>query len=180
MEMIQNFDVQGGPDYGRKNLPKLRKALSDLSLDGFLIPHEDEYNNEYLPDCNERLMWVSGFTGSAGAAIVMTNKAAVFVDGRYTLQVGAQVDESLFEFKRLEQNGVTEWLTENVSSGQSIGYDPRLHSPASLKRLKAAIEKAGGSLKALDQNPIDDAWYCLLYTSPSPRDQRGSRMPSSA
>ncbi len=159
MEMIQNFDVQGGPDYGRKNLPKLRKALSDLSLDGFLIPHEDEYNNEYLPDCNERLMWVSGFTGSAGAAIVMTNKAAVFVDGRYTLQVGAQVDESLFEFKRLEQNGVTEWLTENVSSGQSIGYDPRLHSPASLKRLKAAIEKAGGSLKALDQNPIDDAWY---------------------
>ena len=70
--MIQNFEIQGGPEYGQNNLPKLRKILSDTGLDGFLIPHEDEYQNEYLPDCNERLMWVSGFTGSAGAAIVLT------------------------------------------------------------------------------------------------------------
>ena len=75
--MFQHFDVQGGPEFGRRNLPRLRAALSAQNLDGFLVPHEDEYQNEYLPDCNERLMWVSGFTGSAGAAVVMQDKAAV-------------------------------------------------------------------------------------------------------
>lgn len=156
--MIQNFDVQGGPEYGRKNLPKLRKALKSAGLDGFLVPHEDEYQNEYLPDCNERLMWATGFTGSAGAAVVMTDTAAVFVDGRYTLQVGAQVDESLFEYKRLEDQGVITWLKKNVSAGQIIGYDPRLHSPAALENLSKAVESRGGTLKALDTNPIDVAW----------------------
>jgi len=123
--MIQNFDVQGGPDFGRKNLPKLRKSMLRMGLDGFLIPHEDEYNNEYLPDCNERLMWTTGFTGSAGAAVVLSDSAAVFVDGRYTLQVTAQVDESLYAYKRLEDSGVTKWLSENVEKGSKIGYDPK-------------------------------------------------------
>ncbi len=156
--MFQNFDVQGGPDYGHHNLPKLRAALKAEGLDGFLVPHEDEYQNEYLPDCNERLMWISGFTGSAGAAIVMLDKAAVFVDGRYTIQVGAQVDPDLFAYKRLEDKGVTTWLRENVKKGQIIGFDPKLHSPTALKALRAAVEKAGGTLRALAQNPIDTAW----------------------
>lgn len=156
--MIQNFDVQGGPDFGRRNLPKLREALSANGLDGFLIPHEDEYQNEYLPDCNERLMWATGFTGSAGAAVAMMDKAAVFVDGRYTLQVGAQVDEDLYAYKRLERSGVSEWLKENVTDGQVIGYDPRLHSPTALDSLTKAVDKAGGTLKAVDDNPIDQAW----------------------
>ncbi|MGB0906734.1 MAG: aminopeptidase P family protein [Maricaulaceae bacterium] len=156
--MIQNFDVQGGPKFGARHLPLLRAAMSELNLDGFLVPHEDEYQNEYLPDCNERLMWVSGFTGSAGAAVVMTDKAAVFVDGRYTLQVGAQVDADLFAYKRLEDSGVATWLSENVKTGQRIGYDPRLHSPAALKRLSTALTKAGGEMVALDVNPIDTAW----------------------
>lgn len=156
--MIQNFEVQGGPEFGRKNLPKLRAALKSAGLDGFLIPHEDEYQNEYLPDCNERLMWATGFTGSAGAAVVMSDKAAVFVDGRYTLQVGAQVDESLYAYKRLEDKGVTTWLRENVSEGDLIGYDPRLHSPTALKALNAAVESKGGTLKPVETNPIDAAW----------------------
>ncbi len=155
--MIQNFDVQGGPGYGRKNLPKLRAALSALKLDGFIIPHEDEYNNEYLPDFNERLMWATGFTGSAGAAVVLTDKAAMFVDGRYTLQVGAQVDGDLFAYKRLEDAGVATWLAEN-SADMNIGYDPKLHSPDALARLRKAVERAGGTLTALDVNPIDTAW----------------------
>ena len=138
--MIQNFDVQGGPDFGRRNLPKLRAALKSDGLDGFLIPHEDEYNNEYLPDCNERLMWATGFTGSAGAAIVLTEKAAVFIDGRYVIQVRAQVDETLFEYQRLEDNGQSKWIKANVKKGDKIGYDARLHSPTSLKSLGAAVE----------------------------------------
>ncbi len=156
--MIQNFEVTGGPDYGRENLPKLRAALQGAGLDGFLIPHEDEYQNEYLPDCNERLMWATGFTGSAGAAIAMLDKAVVFVDGRYTLQVRSQVDESLYAYKRLEAKGMTTWLRDNVSTGQKIGYDPRLHSPTSLKAISEAVSLAGGELISLGANPIDAAW----------------------
>jgi len=156
-DMIQNFEVQGGPGFGQKNVPKLRKALEKAGLDGFLVPHEDEYQNEYLPDCNERLMWVSGFTGSAGAAVVMADKAAIFTDGRYTLQVRAQVDGKLFAYKALE-NGVAKWLKANTSEGQIIGYDPRLHSPSSLDNLHKAVQYSGAMLKALDVNPIDAAW----------------------
>jgi len=157
-DMIQNYDVQGGPEYGQKNLPKLRKALSEAHLDGFLIPHEDEYQNEYLPDCNERLMWATGFTGSAGAAIVLTHKAAMFVDGRYTLQVRAQVDGKLFGYESIEDKGMTKWLTANTSKGDVIGYDPKLHSPNAIKTLKAAAARSGATLKALNSNPIDKAW----------------------
>jgi len=158
MKMIQNFEVQGGPQYGRDNLPKLRTAMADAGLNGFLIPHEDEYQNEYLPDCNERLMWATGFTGSAGAAVVLTDKAAMFIDGRYVIQVRSQVDESLFEYQRVEDKGQTKWLTANVGSGDKIGYDPRLHSPSVLKSLGDAIELAGGQLVAVEKNPIDAAW----------------------
>jgi len=155
--MIQNFDVQGGPEFGQKHLPKLRAALKSQGLDGLLIPHEDEYNNEYLPDCNERLMWATGFTGSAGAAVVLLGKAAMFVDGRYTLQVRAQVDGDIFEYLRLEDAGVAGWLRENAG-GKNIGYDPRLHSPDALARLRKAVDAAGGTLTAVAPNPIDIAW----------------------
>lgn len=156
--MIQNFEVQGGPEFGRQNLPKLRAAMKELGLAGFLVPHEDEYQNEYLPDCNERLMWVSGFTGSAGAAIVMMDKAAMIVDGRYTLQVRSQVDGDLFDYLRVENNDHINFLKDNVSKGDVIGYDPKLHSPKALARIRAAVELKGGTLKALAPNPIDTAW----------------------
>ena len=134
--MIQNFETRGGPEYGRKNLPKLRDTLKKLKLDGFLVPHEDEYQNEYLPDCNERLMWVSGFTGSAGAAIIMQDSAAIFVDGRYTLQVKSQVDNKLFNYESLENGGLSSWLEANTKVEHTIGYDPKLHTPNSLEKLK--------------------------------------------
>ena len=156
--MIQNYEVQGGPDYGRRNLPKLRQALANAGLNGFLIPHEDEYQNEYLPDCNERLMWATGFTGSAGSAIVLTEKASMFVDGRYTLQVRAQVDGELFEYQSVEEKGMTKWLTANTKDGDVIGYDPKLHSPNGLKALEKAAHLSGATLKALTANPIDEAW----------------------
>ena len=155
--MIQNFDVQGGPQYGRDNLPKLRAAMDELRLDGFLVPHEDEYQNEYLPDANERLMWVSGFTGSAGAAVIMTEQAIMFVDGRYTLQVKGQTDGELFDYETLER-GVARWLKENVENGHRIGYDARLHSPDALSKIRAAVEGNGAELISVAANPIDQAW----------------------
>lgn len=155
--LFQNFDVKGGPDYGRKNLPILQAALKKQKLDGFIVPHEDEYQNEYLPASTDRLQWLSGFTGSAGAAVVMQDKAAMFVDGRYVIQIKQQVDNDLFDYERLE-DGVAKWLRENVKKGQVIGYDPKLHSPSALAQLIEAIELAGGKAKAMEPNPIDVAW----------------------
>jgi len=157
-DLFQTYDVTGGPDYGRSHLPKLRDEMETLDLDLFLVPHEDEYQNEYLPECNERLMWVSGFTGSAGAAIIGKDSAVMFVDGRYTLQVRQQVDENLFSFTKLEGGGMSAWLRDNVKPGQSVGFDPRLHSPSALTRIREAVALADGTVKSLEINPIDKAW----------------------
>jgi Xaa-Pro aminopeptidase len=154
----QTYDVKGGAQLGRENLPKLRVQLAVQGLDGFLIPHEDEYDNEYLPDCNERLMWATGFSGSAGAAIVMTDRAAVFVDGRYTLQVRQQTDDSLFEYYDLVEMGLAGWLEAHARRGEKIGYDARMHSPDALARIKTSAERAGVQLVSVDSNPLDDAW----------------------
>ena len=155
---IQQFHVKGGPQYGRDNLPKLRASLAQAGLDGFLIPHEDEYNNEYLPANAERLAWATGFTGSAGAAAVLGDIAAVFVDGRYTEQVKSQVDNSLFDYEDLVKTGLAGWIRKTAKPGQTIGYDPRLHSPDALTKLQDAADKTGAKLVAVDTNPIDAAW----------------------
>ncbi len=154
----QTFDVKGGPQFGRDNVPKLRAELNALDLDGFLVPHEDEYDNEYLPDCNERLLWISGFSGSAGAAIVMKDRAAVFVDGRYTLQIRQQADAEIFDYRDLVEEGLSGWIENHAKAGEKIGYDARLHSPASLKRLKICANRAGVELVSVETNPIDTAW----------------------
>jgi Xaa-Pro aminopeptidase len=156
--MRQTFEDHADPSFGTLHLPLIREAVQSQGLDGFLIPHEDEHQNEYLPEANDRLAWATGFTGSAGAAVVLKDKAAIFVDGRYTLQVRDQVDLSLFEIKDLVEGGVSGWLESQLASGQVIGYDPRLHSPDALERLKTAAEKAGASLKAVAANPLDVAW----------------------
>ncbi|MBU6372490.1 MAG: M24 family metallopeptidase [Alphaproteobacteria bacterium] len=156
--MLQTFDVPGGPHVGRAHLPLLRKELKRLGLDGFVVPHEDEYQNEYVPEAYDRLAWLTGFTGSAGAAVAMTDEAAVFVDGRYTLQVRAQVDGKLFAYRDLVEGGVPAYLRERVKPGQKIGYDPKLVSPDTLERWRAAIEDAKATLVAVGANPIDAAW----------------------
>src|SRR3712207_2266447 len=156
--MRQTFDEHTDPSFGPKHVPLIREQMKRLGLDGFLIPHEDEHQNEYLPEANDRLAWATGFTGSAGAAAVTTDKAAVFVDGRYTLQVRSQVDPSLFEIRDLVDGGVPAWLEQTARPGQTIGYDPRLHSPDALHWLRQAAEKAGAALKPVDPNPVDLAW----------------------
>ena len=103
-------------------------------------------------------MWASGFTGSAGAAIIRLDDAVMFVDGRYTLQVRQQVDEALFAFEPLEKGGMAGWLKTHAATDEVYGYDPRLHSPTALNNIRAAAELKGASLKALSPNPIDEAW----------------------
>ena len=156
--MRQTFDVRGGPQDGRKHLPLLRAEMEKQNLDVFYIPHEDEFQNEYLPDANERLAWATGFTGSAGSAMVTAERAVLFVDGRYTLQGADQTDADLFEQNVLPAPGPFKWLKEQSIEGKTVGYDPRLMSPNALKNLADAAEHAGARLIAVDTNPIDAAW----------------------
>jgi Xaa-Pro aminopeptidase len=156
--MRQTFDESTDRSFGAKHVPLIRRAMAEQGLDGVLVPHEDEHQNEYLPAANDRLAWATGFTGSAGAAVILKDKAAVFVDGRYTLQVRDQVDGSLFEIRDLVEGGVPAYLESASPKGARIGYDPRLHSPDALERLKAAAAKAGAELRPVSPNPIDQAW----------------------
>ncbi|MEL7480660.1 MAG: aminopeptidase P family protein [Pseudomonadota bacterium] len=156
--MKQTFDVRGGPAIGRENLPTLRAALTSDAIDFFFVPHEDEYQNEYLPDSNERLAWISGFTGSAGSALIGRTEAILFVDGRYTLQARDQVDLDLFQIEGLPDPGPAGWIRTRDLSGRTIAYDPRLVSPKDVAMLANAADQAGASLKALTTNPIDEAW----------------------
>lgn len=156
--MKQNFDVKGGPQIGRENLPKLRSELQKLALDGFYVPHEDEYQNEYLPDANERLAWVSGFTGSFGSALILKDRAALFVDGRYTIQGADQTDPTLFECVPVPDPGAFGWLAQQDLSGQTIGYDPALMTPNDVVAFTRSAEKAGATANAVSDNPLDRAW----------------------
>ena len=156
--MFQTFDETTDRSFGPRHVPLIREAMAQQGLDGFLVPHEDEHQNEYLPAANDRLAWATGFTGSAGAAVILKDRAAVFVDGRYTLQVKDQVDAQLFEIRDLVEGGVPAYLETATGRGQKIGYDPRLHSPDALARLKEAAAKAGADLIAVNDNPLDRAW----------------------
>jgi Xaa-Pro aminopeptidase len=155
--MRQSFDETTSREFGAKHLPRVRAEMATQGLDGFLVPHEDEHQNEYLPDANERLAWLTGFSGSAGAAVVLKDRAAVFADGRYTVQVRAQVDAEQFEILDLVEGGVPAYL-ERAPRGAVIGYDPRLHSSDALTRLQTAAAKAGATLTPVEANPLDAAW----------------------
>ncbi len=156
--MRQSFDVKGGPQLGRQNLPLLRAQMARQQLDGFYIPHEDAYQNEYLPEANERLTWATGFTGSYGSALVFTNAATLFIDGRYTIQAGEQSDHDLFDRVDVPDPGPFGWLAQQSLAGQVIGYDPALMTPNDVDTLRRAAAKAGASLRAVTENPIDAAW----------------------
>ena len=156
--MFQTYDDPGGPALGRKHLPRLRKALKAAGLDGFIVPHEDEWQNEYVPP--PMTAWPGPPASPARPARrwCWRDEAAVFVDGRYTLQVRAQVDGDLFAYRDLVDGGVPAYIRERAPKGGRIGYDPKLHSPDSLDRLRAAADAAGVTLVPLARNPIDEIW----------------------
>ncbi|MFO1186314.1 MAG: aminopeptidase P family protein [Alphaproteobacteria bacterium] len=156
--MFQTFDEKTTPAQGATHLPLLRAELARQGFDGFLVPHEDEFQNEYLPAGNERLAWLTGFTGSAGAAAVLAEKAAIFVDGRYTLQARAQVDTALFEPQDFRAGSVAQWLAASARPGARVGYDPWLHSIDAADGLREALQRAGLELVPVRENPIDRVW----------------------
>src|SRR5205085_8981913 len=127
-------------------------------LDGFLVPRADEHQGEYVPKRAERLAWLTAFTGSAGAAVILKEKAAVFVDGRYTLQVREQTDTKLFDPRDLVAEGPAAWLPANAPKGARIGYDPWLHAANGLDALRNAAAQAGAELVPCERNPVDAIW----------------------
>ncbi|EHJ9985694.1 aminopeptidase P family protein [Vibrio parahaemolyticus] len=136
----------------------IRKWLAQHNIDALLIPHEDEYLGEYVPAHNERLHWLTGFTGSAGAAVITQDKAAIFVDGRYTVQVTKQVPNELFEYRHLIEEPALDWIQDNLTANASVAIDPRMHSSAWLDMAQAKL--AGKlELNILSSNPIDELWH---------------------
>ncbi len=119
------------------------------------MPRADEHQSEYVPADAERLAWLTGFTGSAGTAVILTDAAALVVDGRYTLQAPAQVDTDTIAVVPLAETSAEAWLSENLGRDRICGYDPWLHTPDGVARLERAAAKAGGSLRALGENPVD-------------------------
>ena len=139
-------------------LAALRAELTKRRLDGFVIPRADAHLGEYVAADCERLAWITGFTGSAGIAVVLGTRAAIFVDGRYTLQVRDQVEGGLFEFCHLSEQPAGDWIAEHLTAGQALGIDPWLHSQQQIETLSEAVAKVGASLALQDDNPIDAIW----------------------
>jgi Xaa-Pro aminopeptidase len=139
-------------------LAAFREELARRKLTGFVIPRADAQQNEYVAPSEERLAWLTGFTGSAGLAIVLTQEAAVFVDGRYTLQAAKQVDRKAWNIEPLVEPPPEKWLEKHLIPASRLGFDPWLHTSAAAERLAAACAKAGAELIAVDTNPVDSVW----------------------
>lgn len=136
----------------------LRAELARRGLDGFVVPRADQHQGEYAPANEERLAWITGFTGSAGVAIVLAASAVIFVDGRYVLQVRDQVDTSIFAVEHLVDNPPDKWLGANLPAGARLGYDPWLHTADDAERLANACVNASATLVPVESNPLDAVW----------------------
>src|SRR3954471_15035555 len=155
---FQTFEDSGERGASASRLAALRVELKRQNLDGFIVPRADRHQNEYVPPSEERLLWLTGFSGSAGTAIVLADRAAIFVDGRYQLQVRDQVDTSLFSVEHLVDNPPDKWLEANLTKDARFGYDPWLHTADGAEKLAKAASAAGATLVPADPNPVDAVW----------------------
>lgn len=154
---FQSFDEPADRGQSAARIAALREELARQTLDGFIVPRADRHQGEYVPPSEERLAWLTGFSGSAGLAIVLKGAAAIFVDGRYTLAVREQVDTGIVTPVAVAEEKPEAWLRKHLGSGR-LGYDPWLATPEQVARLKKAVEGAGGELVPLGSNPIDAIW----------------------
>ncbi len=156
--MFQDFTSSSDPTLGAERVAKLRARLKKLGVDAVIVPRFDEHMGEYVPPSAERLAWLTGFTGSAGWAIIGQDKAALFVDGRYTLQAPTQVPTSIFDVVQIPETAPAQWIIKALGKGARIGFDPWLHTRAGIALLEEAFAKADITLKALPRNPVDEIW----------------------
>lgn len=155
---FQTFDDSSEREKSATRVAELRAELKARGLDGYVVPRSDRQQNEYLPASEERLAWLTGFTGSAGTAVVLDDRAALFVDGRYTVQASTQVDSNIFSLEHMVEHPPEHWLEQNLKAGAKLGYDPWLHTSEQTEKLKKACAAVGAELVAVDSNPIDALW----------------------
>ena len=155
--MFQNFnDDEGGG--GVDKLTELRARMTDLGIEAFLVPREDAFLGEYVPACGERLKWLTGFGGSAGLAMILQDKAAILVDGRYVLQALQQVDTDYFEILPSMHIKAQDWLKDNLTAGCCVGFDPMLHHLNQIETLKKNLALSDIDMRPIEENPIDTIW----------------------
>lgn len=155
--MFQNFDTPSEPETGKPRLAQLRKAMAAAKLDAFLIPRTDAHRGEVVPDRDERLAWLTGFSGSAGFAAATRDRAVLFVDGRYTLQVRGQVSAEEFEFAETPKDKMSDWLIEALRDGGKVGFDPWLLTIGEVEKLREAVSAKGIEVVP-SGNLIDEVW----------------------
>ena len=154
---FQSFEDVSDPRQGTERIPLLRAELKRRGLDGFVVPRADEHQSEYVPPSADRLTWLTGFTGSAGTAVILADKAAIVVDGRYTLQAETQVDTDLLTVVRQAETNAEAWIEAELGAGR-LGYDPWLHTQKGAEALAKAVARAGGTLVPVETNPLDAVW----------------------
>ncbi len=156
--MFQTFSASADPSLAARRVARVRDLLAQQKIAAFLVPRADEHQGEYVPPSAERLRWLTGFSGSAGLAVVTRKHAALFVDGRYTIQAAQECDPALFEFPGIARAKLGEWLTAHVEASGVVGFDPWLHTAGEIRRLEAQVAAKGLKLKPLARNPVDRAW----------------------
>ena len=155
--MFQTFDTPEAGAAASHRIRDLRATLAKLKLDAYIVPRADEHQGEYVPPSAERLAWLTGFTGSAGNAVIGLDRAALFVDGRYRVQSRAQVDTRVIEIVELPGN-LTEWMRGALAAGSVVGFDPWLLTAAQVERTAAALREKGITLKPVSGNLVDQLW----------------------
>jgi Xaa-Pro aminopeptidase len=155
---FQSFDDRSEAGAAAERVKALRAQLFVRGLDGFVVPHTDRFQNEYVPPSDERLAWLTGFSGSAGLAIVLADRAVLFVDGRYQVQAREEIDAAVFSIDHLVENPPPAWIKANVPAGARLGYSPWLHTVEGAERLAKACGEARATLVAVDDDPIDAIW----------------------
>ena len=156
--MFQTYDSDSNPALHPPRLEALRRELAARDLDGFLVPRADAHQGEYVAARDARLAWLTGFTGSAGFAIVTPDRAGVFVDGRYRVQVKAEIDAAAFAPVPWPEVKPAAWLREALPEGGRIGYDAWLHTRAEIRTLEQGLAGSGIALIAVEHNPVDAIW----------------------
>ena len=154
---FQSFDNPERVPTGAR-VQALREEFQRRNLDGFILPRADRHQNEYVPPSEERLEWLTGFTGSAGSAMVLADRAVLFIDGRYTLQARDEVDTEVFSIVNVGETNPEKWLEANLPAGAKLGYDPWLYTVDGAERLTIACTNAGGTLVPIEPNPVEAIW----------------------
>ncbi|MEL6702462.1 MAG: aminopeptidase P family N-terminal domain-containing protein, partial [Pseudomonadota bacterium] len=178
MDAIQTFEATTSPDQGPPRLAALRGAMAEAGLAGMLTPRADAWQGENVAPCDERLAWLTGFTGSAGFCAVLTDRAGIFIDGRYRVQVRQQVDP-VFTPVHWPETGLADWLKEHCAPGAKIGFDPWLHT---VREMRALRRDAPGIEFVATPHPIDGLWHDrparpTAPAVPHPIEMSGQRSP---